>query len=367
MQPEPKLDPSAAAYSQTNSAAGKAAASRLAAGIKRLAAKRPAAQQLDAALLGYRQDPGNIECRNALLLLLYQCVALQAHDLIARQFGALAHREDELVVRTLARIEGQQELQQAQGGAQGQLLAEYEFRPAGRAIYNYVLQKTSNIARNMQAEAYVPDAGFWSKDLITRLQASRVTPQNGQRTLHSGTQIEIPITPPDDDDDCEASIPDKLRISETPMRQSVLRVNSLARKLDALAQDMVGKTVSSIAEGESVISEIRLTVNHQRVWRAWLGLSHPDLIDLGEEELANALGVSKSKVTRDTSAAFAYMLQHPDLAALLVLMEPNRFHSSAAMAKAQDLKLHELEGALRGPQGKRFFRKCVHQWLGEHV
>jgi len=151
------------------------------------------------------------------------------------------------------------------------------------------------------------------------------------------------------------------------MRHSVLRVNSLAGKLNALAQTMVGKTVAMLDAEGAALPALRLTVNHQRIWRAWLGLSHPDLIDLGEEDLAAALGISKASVTRDTSAAFAYMLGQPDLRALLALMEPNRFQSSASLAKAQDAKLDELEGTLRGPQGKRFFRKCVHQWLGEHL
>ena len=130
---------------------------------------------------------------------------------------------------------------------------------------------------------------------------------------------------------------------------------------------MVGKTITP-PEGEGPAhGAIRLTLNHQRIWRAWLGLSHPDLIDLSEEDLAQALGVSKATVTRDTSAAYAYMLQHPDLRTLLVWMEPNRFQNGAAAARQLDLKLDALEDVLRGRNGKRFFRKCVHQWLGEHA
>lgn len=365
MQPEPDLDPADPGDAQTSGTGDQGTGPRAAPGNKRLAAKRPAAQELDVALLAHRQDPGNIEWRSALLLLLYQSVAVQAHELIARQFSALAHREDELVLRTLARIEGRQEAEPGQTSAPLQLLADYEFRPDGRAVYNYVQQKTRDIARNMLTEAYVPDAGFWSDDLKARFKATGRAQPGGPTGLRSGVLIEVPISA--SDDDAEAPVAQGLRRSETPMRHSVLRVNSLARKLDALAQDMVGKTVSSFDEHGSVLSATRLTVNHQRIWRAWLGLSHPDLIDLAEEELATALGISKATVTRDTSAAFAYMLQHPDLRALLALMEPNRFQSSAAAAKQQDLKLGELESALRGPNGKRFFRKCVHQWLGEHV
>ena len=36
-------------------------------------------------------------------------------------------------------------------------------------------------------------------------------------------------------------------------------------------------------------------------------------------------------------------------------------------AKRLDVKLDELKAALRGRHGKSFFRKCVHQWLGEHA
>jgi hypothetical protein len=102
MQPEPELDPQGVAEPPTPGRTATGAVPR----ARRPAAKRPTAQQLDAALLGHRQDPLNLEGRNALLLLLFQAVALQARDLIARQFAALAHREDELVLRTLARIEG---------------------------------------------------------------------------------------------------------------------------------------------------------------------------------------------------------------------------------------------------------------------
>jgi hypothetical protein len=363
MQPEPELEAPGDTEPRTPDQTGAVAGP----GIRRPAAKRPTAQQLDAALLGHRQDPLNAAWRNALLLLLYQSVAQQARELIARQFGALAHREDELVLRTLVRIEGSQEAPLGDTDPLEPLLADYEFRPARRSIYSFVLQKTGNIARNMLSEAYLPDAGLWSRDLIARLKAAGPDPVTGLNSLRSGVLIEAPIHSSDEDDDAGAPVPQGLRRSETPMRHSFLRVNSLAGKLDALALDMVGKTVSMLDEQGTELRPIRLTVNHQRIWRAWLGLSHPDLIDLGEEELASALGISKATVTRDTSAAFAYMLQHPDLAALLALMEPNRFQSSAALAKAQDVKLGELEGALRGANGKRFFRKCVHQWLGEHL
>ena len=371
MQPEPECDPPSAADPDARSASVHAVTVRPAPGIR-----RPAALELDDALRSHRRDPAKVEYRNALLVLLYRSVAVQARELIARKFGILAEREDELVLRTLARIEGPEAAESEKADEPGAetgpspLLADYEFRPGGRAIYNYVLQKTSNIARNMQAEAYVPDGGFWSGDLKTRFKALRPAQPGGQEPARGGTRIEVPIDAGDDEDDPEAfsgTVPEGLRVSETPLRQSFLRVNSLARKLDALAQDMVGKTVVCADETDPAWPGIRLTVNHQRIWRAWLGLSHPELIDLGEEDLANALGVSKATVTRDTSAAFAYMLQQPDLDGLLVLMEPNRFQSSAAAAKQAGLKLDELKSALRGRNGKSFFRKCVHQWLGEHV
>ncbi len=334
------------------------------------ATQRPTAQELDAALLGHRQNPADREGRNTLLVLLYRAVAVQARELLARQFRALAHREDELVLRTLARIDGQEEGGPKKKPVPPPVLVDYAFGPGARTVYNYVQQKTANIARNMQVEAYVPDGGFWSKDLKARFKALQLADPTGQNAGLSGTQIEVPVFSPDDGDDPDAfsgAVPEGLRLSETPLRHSVLRVNSLARTLDTLAQDMVGKTVLSVDANDAALAGVRLTVNHQRIWRAWLGLSHPELIDLGEEDLATALGVSKATVTRDTSAAFAYLLQHPELRALLLLMEPNRFQSSAAAAKAPDAKLGELESALRGPNGKRFFRKCVHQWLGEHV
>lgn len=323
--------------------------------------------ELDAALRAYRQDPLNAALRDALLLLLYQAVAAQSHHLITRQFGSLSHREDELVLRTLERIEARQEARHAIAPVatrEAHLLADYEFRPGGRSIYGYVLQKTRDIARNMQAEAYVPDGGFWSNDLQVRFKALHLQNPAGRNPARSGAQIEVPIAAHDDDDDAP-ELPAALRWSETPMRQSVLRVNALAQRLDALGRDMVGKTISPGAGHDHAVT--RLTVNHQRIWRAWLGLSHPDLIDLSESDLANALGVSKATVTRDTSAAFAYLLQHPGLRALLVWMEPSRFQSGAAQAKPLEAKLDELESVLRGVDGKRFFRKCVHQWLGEHV
>ncbi len=331
---------------------------------------RPGAEELEAALMAHRENPGDVEVRNALLVLLYRCVALQARESMARQFQALAHREDELVLRTLARIEGTQGSTPSDAPGQPQLLADYALRPGARSIYNYVLQKTINIARNMQVEAYVPDGGFWSADLKARFKAVRLQDAGGGASLQSGVQIDVPAFSPDDDNDsyehADTTSP-SMQMSETPMRQSVLRVNSLARGLDALAHDMVGKTVAVVHGEQTEPVQVRLTVNHQRVWRAWLGLSHPELIDLGEEDLAAALGVSKASVTRDTSVAFAYMLGHPQLRSLLVLMEPNRFQSSAAAAKGTDAKLDDLERALRERNGKSFFRKCVHQWLGEHV
>ena len=331
---------------------------------------RPAAQALDDALRKHREDATDIEKRNALLVLLYRAVAHQASGLVARQFRALAHREDELVLRTMARIEARETAERADEAAPPPLLADYAFGPGSRAIYNYVQQKTLNIARNMQVEAYVPDGGFWSRDLKEQFRALRLAHLEGHAALRGGERIEVAIDVPDDDDGLDARsgrVPEGLRLSETPMRQSVLRVNSLARKLELLAQGMVGQTVVTLADDGAVLSETRLTVNHQRLWRAWLGLSHPELIDLGEEDLAAALGLSKATVTRDTSAAFAYMLQQSDLRALLVLMEPNRFNSSASATKELETKMDELENALRGRNGKSFFRKCVHQWLGEHA
>ncbi len=364
MHHEPQTGPPAAADGDARGAAGHDDAARPAPAIR-----QPAAQELDDALRSHRRDPEQVQYRNKLMLLLYRSVAVQARELTAWRFRSLAHREDELVLRTLARIEGKEDGGPGASGVPLQLLAGYEFRTTGRSIYNYVLQKTSNIARNMQSEAYVPDGGFWSKDLKAGFNSTALQQRVGASARRSGTQIETPIASPEDEeaDAFSSAVPHGLRWSETPLRQSVLRINSLARKLDALASDMVGKTWSGVDESGAVISRGPLTVNHQRIWRAWLGLSHPDLIDLAEEDLAHALGLSKATVTRDTSAAFAYMLQHPDLNALLVLMEPNRFQSSAAADKHLDLKLAELKTALREPNGKSFFRKCVHQWLGEHV
>lgn len=333
------------------------------------ATARPTTAELEAALHGHRAHPHDADCRNTLLVLLYRCVAAQARELVARQFRSLGHRDDELVLRTLARIESQEAGDAATGGPEPQLLADYGFGPGARSIYNFVLQKTSNIARNMQSEAYVPDGGFRSAEWKTRFKALRMENPQGQTSAPAGTQIEIPIFSPgdgDDPDSFQGRVPEGLQISETPVRQSFLRVNSLARKLDALAQDMVGKIVSVRAQ-DAAPANVRLTVNHQRIWRAWLGLSHPELIDLGEEDLAAALGVSKATVTRDTSLAFDYLLQHAELRALLVLMEPNRYQSSASAAKAPGMKMDELEAALRARNGKSFFRTCVQQWLGEHV
>ena len=370
MQQEPESDPPCDALPRADAAAARHATAVPSAPVARQSATaRPTTQELEAALRGHRQDPHDVDCRNTLLVLLYRSVAAQARDLVARQFRSLEHREDELVLRTLARIELQGAADKAEENRLPQLLADYEFRPGARAIYNYVLQKTSNIARNMQVEAYVPDGGFRSTGLKARFKALRTENPAGQASSHDGTQIEVPIFSPADGDDPDSfagRVPEGLQISETPLRQSFLRVNSLARKLDALAQDMVGKIVLVRAQ-DAVPVEVRLTVNHQRIWRAWLGLSHPELIDLGEEDLAAALGVSKATVTRDTSVAFDYLLQHLELRALLVLMEPNRYQSSASAAKALGMKLEELEDALRGRNGKSFFRKCVHQWLGEHV
>ena len=347
---------------------GKAHASRSVALLK-----RPVAQELEVALRAHRQDPAGIEPRRVLLLLLFRCVALQARDLVTGQLRALAHREDELVLRTLARIEGGQLIEgdlEQESAVGPQLLADYEFRATGRAIYTYVAQKTINIARNMQAEAYVPDGGFWSKDLVARFKALSAQEAPGHHARRGGVQIEMTIDCYDDEEDGHTDsgpLPAGLRMSETPLRQSVLRINSLARKLDALGRDMVGKTIALTQDKDAAAAETRLTVNHQRIWRAWLGLSHPELIDLGEEELAVALGVSKATVTRDTSAAFAFMLGQPDLRVVLALMAPNRFQNSAVNTRELDAQLEELESTLRGPSGKRFFRKCVHKWLGEHV
>lgn len=367
---EPNADAEAADKHQKGSADGPGAMPPSA---------RPSPKALDAALVRYRQDLQGAEGRNALLLLLYATVAHQAQTLIARQFGSLRHREDELVLRTLARIEGRRpDAEGAQGvqekgndeTAQVALLADYEFRPDGRSIHGYVLQKTRNIARNMQSEAYLPDGGFWSTDLVARFKV--LASQRGQAGLpRSGAQIEVPIASADEDNDGSAAsgpVPAALQFSETPLRHSVLRVNSLAGKLNALGQQMVGQTLLvGTAQNSAETRPVRLTLNHQRIWRAWLGLSHPELIDLSEEELATALGISKATATRDTSAGFAYMLQHADLRSVLVLMAPNRFQGGARTARQHDAQLDELENALRGPNGKRFFRKCVHQWLGEHI
>jgi hypothetical protein len=151
------------------------------------------------------------------------------------------------------------------------------------------------------------------------------------------------------------------------MRQSFIRVNSLTEKLCAMAANMVGKSVTLTQKDGAIGRPIRLTSNHQRIWLAWLGLLDSAHIDLSEDELANHLGISKPTVTRDTSAAFAYMLQHSDLREILKLMKPNSLEGHTDQSTESDTTWAALEATLRGSGGKGFFRTCVHQWLAQHL
>ena len=198
MQQQPDPGPPQAGDPHDTEGAPNAAIGRMGQGRE-----RPAAEELDAALHAHRRNTRDAQARDALLLLLYRSIAVQARVLIARQFRSLAHREDELVLRTLARIEGQDPGKvENEGGMAEQvvLLADYEFRSVRRTIYSYVLQKTGNIARNMQAEAYVPDGGFWSNDLKDRFKALRPQDEARMKGPRGGVQIEVPIGSPDDDE-----------------------------------------------------------------------------------------------------------------------------------------------------------------------
>lgn len=321
---------------------------------------RPSERELMDALVAHREFPTSPAQRNALGILIHRSVAHQARSLADKFFSAADSLEDELFERANKRIENKET-------EFGQLLAEYEIAEGSRSIYSFINEMTLNIARNMQSEMYVPDGGFRSKDLIATLQASQLE-RTGKKDLRSGTQVQVPIDSHEDDEDgyCGPVLPG-LWISETPMRQSFIRVNSLTEKLCAMAANMVGKSVTLTQKDGAIGRPIRLTSNHQRIWLAWLGLLDSAHIDLSEDELANHLGISKPTVTRDTSAAFAYMLQHSDLREILKLMKPNSLEGHTDQSTESDTTWAALEATLRGSGGKGFFRTCVHQWLAQHL
>lgn len=355
MEHQQNLDPEHAVEIESERESGSTTATR---STRRSA--RPSERELMDALVAHREFQTSPAHRNALGILIHRSIAHQARNLADKFFSAADSLEDELFERANKRIENKE-------AEFGQLLAEYEIGEGSRSIYSFINEMTQNIARNMQSEMYVPDGGFRSKDLIATLQANQLE-RTGKKDLRSGIQVQVPIDSHEDDDDgyCGPALPG-LWISETPMRESFIRVNSLTEKLSAMAANMVGKSVTLTQKDGAIGRPIRLTSNHQRIWLAWLGLLDCAHIDLSEDELASHLGISKPTVTRDSSAAFAYMLQHSDLREILKLMKPNSLEGPTHQSTESDTTWAALEATLRGSGGKGFFRTCVHQWLARHL
>jgi hypothetical protein len=84
---------------------------------------------------------------------------------------------------------------------------------------------------------------------------------------------------------------------------------------------------------------------------------------VSEEDLAGLLGVSKSRIQRETDDVYAYMLQHKDFPKYFELMIPNRVRGLGV--SDEDLRAAML-ATLTLPDGKVRFRVLVHFWLETH-
>lgn len=319
--------------------------------------------------------------RDALDILLHTAVSYHAEH-FAKKSGHLALDEDEMFRRGMRRLENK-ELEC------GWLLADFDETMGGHVL-TYLKIGIESIARNMVTEAYVPKGGFHDEDIIKSVKAAQK--KKTGLPFHSGTLIAAPLASgnSDDPDGPPELVPDGQWVSETLSKNSYMRVKTLREKLGDMSshKSMVGNK-KAFLNGETV--EIDITENHRRLWCHWLGLSDPRYIDLSEQELADILtgntkieatvfsrflsifkptgisgGSSKASLTRASTIGFAYMLAHPDLRQILVLMEPNSVLKNSSHKLDPEAELDALEALLRS-KGKDFFRRILVDWMKKHA
>lgn len=309
----------------------------------------PQNDTLLAALQAHRHVPDDQALRNALGVLLHQALSqLATHRVNTPKMRPLiAHREDELVERAWQRLDNK-----AAKNAQ-LLLANYDLTQ-GTQVIAYLAKMVDDIARNMLDEAYVPDGGFHTPTLLAELR------RDGQ-LLRSHTRIETQLAADIDvvEEQGQIHVPIGQWVSETPLRETAIRVNNLTHRLTFVCKGMAGESLGDT------------TISPQQAWlfRAWLGLEGEQYLDLSEQELSDALlgspgGTSKPQITRASSLGFNYLLQHPQWSQILNLLVPSNVSTRSGVADpGHERSMALMDAHLRGAGGKNALRTLVHAWL----
>ncbi len=303
---------------------------------------RPTDAQLLAALLNYREDPGNAVLRISFALLLRAAVLFAVRGLCYRM-PELRPQQDELAQAAMVRLLEQEE-------KHGMLLAGFD--PAmkdpatgqgGKSVYSWVWQNCHFAALD------------W-------LKASHAGAAAGRQHI---PLAEFEEDADDVHDTGPRETPAALQLSETPLRASMLRIRTLTPWLNQLADEMVGQPlVLPLADGRT--RTIELDLNHRRAWLGWLALDNSRLVDVSEQVLADELGVAKTTIQRETDQAYAFMLAHPDFSHRLDLMVPNSvrgFGVSDADLRTALFKALNARKTPEAPGGKVVFRGLVHAWV----
>ena len=323
---------------------------------KRRVYRRPTDKDMLDALKNYRLDTGDALGRGLLAICLDSAVGFAIRGFV-RKFPYLAPSEEDLVQSVWLRRLLKQEQKD------GELLADYEPDMVGkRSVYSWVWY-------------------LCRKEILDEWAASKA-----QRRALMDALNAFEFEP--DDEDHKQTTPEQLKVSETPLRGSILRVHTLMPWLVALANDMLGKELTlTMTDGSSTC--VRFNSGHKDIWLQWLALKESDdeglaanynLLDLNglaEQELADTLGLPKKRIQDRTDEAFSFMLQHEDLPKYLDLMMPNSLPDTGESREArrsrmlQTLKAKKVDAVVDGKQskpisGKTMFRALVHVWVRAH-
>lgn len=320
---------------------------------KRRVGRRPTDEDMLDALKNYRLDTGDALGRGLLESCLDSAVVFAIRGFV-RRFPDLAPSEEDLVQKVWLRLAKQKQ-------KDGELLADYDpDLEVKRSVYSWVW--------------YLCDMEI--KDANEALKA--------QRSL----MVELSAFEFAGDDDDKQALPEELKVFETPLRGSRIRVHTLMPWLVALANDMVGKELTLTLKN-SRSKCVRFNSSHKDIWLQWLALKESDeggsaanysLLDLNglaEQELADRLGLPKKRIQDRTDEVFAFMLQHKDLPKYLDLMMPNSFSDAgeprevrrdrmlqALKTKKIDAEVDEKRAA--PTSGKTMFRALVAVWVRTH-
>ena len=316
------------------------------------AARRVSDADLLEALLNYRAEPDSVVADMVLRMLVFSCIRYAVAGFVRRAPDLAAYRDD-LVQMVWQRLLSQE-------NRHGKLLTDYE---PGDAVEQ---------GRTCGVYAWLwRNVNFAVGDQFRELERAYLVHDGKRIPLETPLELE-----PDEEamsEDARRPMSRELGVSETPLRDSCLRVQRLVPWLATMADEMVGQELALTKMGESYL--VCFEQAHKEYWLAYLALSEaastirpanlskPEFYDLAEIDLAKKLGTSKGTLQRRTDEAYAYILSHKLFSEKLDLMIPNRLRTADVN---EDLLRAKMRAALWGPGGKVKFRELVHTWLSTH-